>query len=983
MRFAKKIVNQIDVRNKRVFVRVDFNVPLDGETITDDIRIVEALPTIKYLIENGAKTILASHLGRPKGGPDPKFSLKPVAKRLGELLGKNVVMAPDCVGPEVEKLAAAMQPGDVMMLENVRFNAGETKNDPEFTKQLAALAECYVNDAFGSAHRAHSSTEGVAHLLSPCAAGFLIQKELEYLGNALETPKRPFIAILGGAKVDTKMGVIESLLGKVDQLYLGGGMCYTFYKAMGYEIGHSLFDEAGFDKAKQLLDAKNPKMILPTDAVVADKFEAGAQTKAVSVDAIPADWQGVDMGPKSLDGLCQEIANAGTVVWNGPVGVFEIDDFAVGTRKVAEAMASSDAITIIGGGDSAAAIKKFGLEKKMTHISREAPPPWSSWKGFRFRESRHSTKHNLQRPSARERAGRLRWGSTFSLRNVRGAHSFSSIGKEWAPLLFSVCGRARRPSFFAGEAAYCPFAVRGRFSSVSPKSIGVEMSQQAVMQSPSISTEGGWFGDHWNRPSGYREVLKLALPFIMTASIWSLQYFVDRIYLIGYSSDAMAAALPAGVFSFTFIAFFVGSAGYANTFVAQYFGAKRPERIGPAVWQAIYFAIFSMFVLAMLAPLAPMIFRLVGHEAKVQALEVEYFRVLCFGAGMPVLGSVLSAFYTGRGKTWTVLAVNAFGVLVNVILDYPFIFGHWGIPEMGMAGAAWATNIAGVASNLVLVFMFLSSRNESTYRTRSGWRYDPEIVRRFIRYGLPNGVNFLLDILAFSFFIAFVGRIGTLELGATQLAFNVNHLIFMPMVGLGMAITTMVGQRLGDNRPDLAARATWSALHITVVYMAILAILLSFFPEVFILPFSKNADPKDMEKLLPLAVMLLRFVALYTIFDSMNVIFSSALRGAGDTRFVLCMSVSIGWLLLVLPAKIIVTYRPAGSLYWCWVFLAIFVVVLGFSFLARFLNGKWRHMRVIEMPVPELPQGLSAATMGIAEVVASETVVEGEAADVE
>lgn len=369
MSFAKKIVNQVDVQGKRVFVRVDFNVPLSGTVITDDNRIVQALPTIQHLVKQGAKVLLASHLGRPKEGPDPAFSLAPAAKRLGELLGQPVQMAPDCVGPEVKALVDAMKPGDVLMLENVRFHKGETKNDPELSKQMAELADVYVNDAFGSAHRAHCSTEGIAAFVRPAVAGFLIQKELDYLGNALDNPKRPFVAILGGAKVDTKIGVIESLLPKVDKLILGGGMAYTFYKAMGYEIGDSLFDEAGFEKAKALLAAKNDKLVLPIDCLVADKFEAGAKTQAVDISGIPAGWQGVDVGPKSVALFKDIIASAGTVVWNGPVGVFEIDDFAKGSQAVAEALAASSAITVIGGGDSAAAIKKFGLEAKMSHIS--------------------------------------------------------------------------------------------------------------------------------------------------------------------------------------------------------------------------------------------------------------------------------------------------------------------------------------------------------------------------------------------------------------------------------------------------------------------------------------------------------------------------------------------------------------------------------------------------------------------------------------
>ncbi|MFW6303644.1 MAG: phosphoglycerate kinase [Candidatus Sumerlaeota bacterium] len=369
MAFAKKIVDQIDVSGKRVFVRVDFNVPLDGKTISDDNRIRAALPTIKHLVDQRAKVILGSHLGRPKGEFDESLSLAPVARRLGELLGKDVTMAPDCVGAEVESIVSKMDEGDVVLLENLRFHDGEKGNDPDFCKQLANLADAYVNDAFGTAHRAHASTEGVTKHLDPCAAGYLIKKELDFLGNAIENPERPFVAILGGSKVDTKIGVIDALLGKVDKLLIGGGMAYTFFKAMGYEIGDSLFDEPGFEKAKKLLGDDSEKLVIPVDTLIADKFEAGAQTKSVDRDAIPAGWQGVDIGPKTIEMFKDEIAKAKTVVWNGPVGVFEIDAFAKGTEEVARALAEADATTIIGGGDSASAIKKFDLADKMDHIS--------------------------------------------------------------------------------------------------------------------------------------------------------------------------------------------------------------------------------------------------------------------------------------------------------------------------------------------------------------------------------------------------------------------------------------------------------------------------------------------------------------------------------------------------------------------------------------------------------------------------------------
>lgn len=381
---AKLSVRDINVKGKRVLVRCDFNVPLDENlNITDDARITESLPTIEKLVADGGRVILASHLGRPKGAVDPKQSLKPVAESLGKLLGKVVPLAPDCVGPEVEKMAANLKDGDVMLLENVRFHAEEDEKADkatgefsaartDFARRMAGLAEVYVNDAFGTAHRDHVSTCGVTQFLSPCACGFLIEKELKYLKDALDAPKRPLVAILGGAKVSSKIAVIKALIDKVDTLILGGGMIYTFLKVQGIEIGKSLYEEEAADVARDLLkqfkDAR-AEVVFGTDVLVTDAFKAGANTKYVSVNEIPADMEGVDIGPDTLKRFKEIIAGAGTIVWNGPVGVFEIDDFAKGTRGVAEAMADSNAITIIGGGDSAAAIKKFGLKDRMTHIS--------------------------------------------------------------------------------------------------------------------------------------------------------------------------------------------------------------------------------------------------------------------------------------------------------------------------------------------------------------------------------------------------------------------------------------------------------------------------------------------------------------------------------------------------------------------------------------------------------------------------------------
>ena len=369
----KKTVKDVDVRSKRVLVRVDYNVPLDANgNVSDDKRITASLPTINYLLEQGARIILCSHLGRPKGEVKKEFSLAPVAKRLKELLpGVNIYFASDCIGEEAERKAAALKDGEILLLENLRFHKEEEKNDPEFAKKLASLAEIYVSDAFGTVHRAHASTAGVAAYL-PAVAGFLIGKELSVMGGALENPVRPFVAILGGAKVADKIGVITNLLNKCDTLIIGGGMAYTFFKAMGYEIGDSLLDAESIDLAKQLMETakeKGVKLLLPVDTVVAKAFAADAEHMTVAANAIPAGWQGLDIGEKTRELFAAEIKNAKTVIWNGPMGVFEFPEFAKGTEAVAKACAEGGGTTIIGGGDSASAVKKLGYADKMTHIS--------------------------------------------------------------------------------------------------------------------------------------------------------------------------------------------------------------------------------------------------------------------------------------------------------------------------------------------------------------------------------------------------------------------------------------------------------------------------------------------------------------------------------------------------------------------------------------------------------------------------------------
>jgi phosphoglycerate kinase len=368
----KKTLRDIDVSGKRVLVRVDFNVPLENGAVSDDTRIRAALPTIQYLIDHKARTILCSHLGRPKGKPDAKYSLAPAAERLGQLLHRPVRMAPDCVGPAVTNLVQAMQPGEVMLLENLRFHKEEEANDPAFARELASLAEVYVDDAFGSAHRAHASTAGVASLL-PAVAGFLMERELNFLGKALADPARPFVAIMGGAKVSDKIAVVENLLGKVDALFIGGGMANTFLKAQGKDVGDSLVENDKLDVARDLIRKGGAKLVLPVDVVIADQFDVNAQRQTVEVGAVPAGWRILDMGPKTIERFTQRLQGARTVVWNGPMGVFEMAPFAAGTRGVAEAIAAlgaQGALTVVGGGDSAAAVRLLGLdESAFGHIS--------------------------------------------------------------------------------------------------------------------------------------------------------------------------------------------------------------------------------------------------------------------------------------------------------------------------------------------------------------------------------------------------------------------------------------------------------------------------------------------------------------------------------------------------------------------------------------------------------------------------------------
>lgn len=366
--FDKKTVRDIDVKGKKVLVRVDFNVPLADGKVGDDTRIRAALPTIEYLLEHGAAVILCSHLGRPKGGPDPKYTLKPVAEYLAQIMGKPVAFASDCIGPVAEAAAAELKPGQILVLENTRFHPEEEKNDMEMAKKLASLADIFVNDAFGTAHRAHSSTEGVTHFL-PSVAGFLLEKEIRYLGQAIDNPKRPFVAILGGAKISDKIGVIRNLLKKADVILIGGGMANTFLKAKGVEVADSLVEETALETARELMALGGSKLRLPVDLALGDKFDAAAEWKVIPTGNVPAGWRILDIGPKTVEEFGKVISGAGTVVWNGPMGVFEFPRFAEGTYGVAHKIAESHAVSVIGGGESVDAVKRSGVADKITHIS--------------------------------------------------------------------------------------------------------------------------------------------------------------------------------------------------------------------------------------------------------------------------------------------------------------------------------------------------------------------------------------------------------------------------------------------------------------------------------------------------------------------------------------------------------------------------------------------------------------------------------------
>ncbi len=457
----------------------------------------------------------------------------------------------------------------------------------------------------------------------------------------------------------------------------------------------------------------------------------------------------------------------------------------------------------------------------------------------------------------------------------------------------------------------------------------------------------GFLAKRWACEAGYRSVLSIAVPLILSTGAWSILHFVDRMFLTWYSPEAIAAAMPAGMLNFTIMSLFLGTAGYVTTFVAQYHGSGQHQRIGPVLWQGIYIAVAGGILHLLLIPLAGPIFRFVGHEPLVQEYEIVYFQVLCLGATPAIASSAIAGFFSGRGKAWPVMWVNVLATALNIIMDYALIFGKWGLPELGMKGAAIATVLSACFSFAIYLILFSRSGHESRYYTLRGWMFERPLFLRLMYFGFPSGVQFFLGMAGFTAFILLVGRLGTMELAATNIAFNINNLAFMPMIGFGMAVSVLVGQYLGKDRPDLAQRSVYSSFHLTFLYMASVAAAYLFVPNIFINPFASQADPASFAAIRKTTLILLRFVAIYSLFDALNIVFASAIKGAGDTRFVMFMIAIVSSLALVVPSYIALVLLGAG-IYTAWTIASVYVSILGLIFLLRFLGGKWKSMRVIE-----------------------------------
>jgi MATE family multidrug resistance protein len=451
----------------------------------------------------------------------------------------------------------------------------------------------------------------------------------------------------------------------------------------------------------------------------------------------------------------------------------------------------------------------------------------------------------------------------------------------------------------------------------------------------------------WQAESGYREVLKLAFPLILSTASSTLQMFIDRMFLTWYSPAAIAAAAPGGVVTLTLQCVFIGTAAYVNTFVAQYYGARQNDKIAAAVWQGIYFALAAGIFYLSFLPLAKPIFHFAGHSPDVMILEIQYFKILAFGSLPIFVMAAISGFFGGRGETRIIMWANILATTVNIILDYFLIFGQLGLPELGMKGAAIATVTANyVAASAIFIYMFKPEYRREFSILRNH-QFDFHLFKRLLRFGLPNGFHFMLDLLGFTLFVLLVGRLGTLELAATNITFNINHIVFMPMIGIGMAVEIIVGQRLGENRPLLARYGTYSALHLTFLYMGTIALTYVLIPQIYLWPYASQSDATQFAVIQKMTINLLYFVAFYSIFDTLNIIFASALKGAGDTRWVMIASVLLSWSTLIIPSYLTSVVYHWG-IYVAWCFVTLYIVALGIAFLFRFLGGKWEAMRVIE-----------------------------------
>lgn len=462
------------------------------------------------------------------------------------------------------------------------------------------------------------------------------------------------------------------------------------------------------------------------------------------------------------------------------------------------------------------------------------------------------------------------------------------------------------------------------------------------------------FAGRWSAEGGYREFIVMAFPLILSTGAWSVQHFVNRMFLTWYSPETVAASMPAGMANFTIFSAFLGTVSYVDVFVAQYYGANRRHMIGPAIWQGIYLSAAAALVVAAFAPFSRAIFDIFGHDPLVREHEITYFRILCLGSFPPLAAAVMSGFYAGRGKTWTIVMVNSAGTAVNILLDYLLIFGRAGFPELGIKGAAIATVSAGIFSFLFYALLITRKKYDGEYHTRRGWRLSPALLTRIVRFGVPSGLHFSLDTAGFTLFILLMGTLGTVNLAATNIAFNISTLAFMPMIGAGIAASVLVGQYLGREKPELAARSAFSGFHLAFVYMGSISLSYVLAPGIFLAPYASKADPATFSAIRDIVVVLLRFVAVYSMFDAMNLVFAAAVKGAGDTHFVLRMSAAVSLFVLVLPTYVALVVLKQG-LYTGWTIASAYIAVLGLSFLFRFLAGKWKTMRVIEAPVPVVP----------------------------